>query len=107
MVQSNGEYSNILCIGDFNFSKVNLNNLDMSASQPKLLINFMSQFYLTNIVQESLRYDKVLDLILVTDETWFNNIEMEGNQIFNDHSFINMMLSFNIKKVKKSNKKNI
>ena len=107
MTQVNGEYMNIICMGDFNFPKVDWKNLDVSGSQPMQLFDFMSQFYLTNIVQESTCYDKMLDLILVSDVTWINNIEMEENQIFSDHNFINMTLSFNIKKVKKCNKKNI
>ena len=59
----------------------------------------MNQFYLSNIITESTRCDKMLDLVLVSDRSWFSNIEFEENQIFSDHNFINMTLTFNIEKI--------
>ena len=93
MVQSNGNYNNIIIQGDFNFKNLIWNNgiIDFEigmCGQAELLASLMRNRFLINHINIPTRKENTLDLILSNIPEWFADSRYEINQNFLDHNFV-------------------
>ena len=101
LAQANGQYPNICGLGDYNFPEVCWENGMLpspttSSSQEgqnqNILLGFMRDHLLFQMVQDPTRMKNILDLIMVNDETIVSNYSQDINVKLSDHNTILMRM---------------
>ena len=75
----------IICLGDFNFPKVDC-GICPTLSQPALLFNFVSSLFLDQVVSNLTRGSNMLDLIFASSDI-IQEILIKGTTI-SDHDLL-------------------
>ena len=97
LLQSHGKYNNILISGDINFPKANWalinagippESQSVDGIQIRMLTDFMSQFFMTQSVEEATRNNNILDVIISNNSDMISNHKFVKNNKFSDHDTI-------------------
>ena len=91
--QKGGVYQNIILEGDLNFPDgkwdENFEDFDIEGgNQFEKTKKFMSEFFMTQIVNVYTRHDKILDVILTNNPELFSHHRTIINSVYSDHNFV-------------------
>ena len=99
MGQANGQYQNLIGLGDFNFPNAkwttgmlpsNLQTISHEGKQFNILIDFMKEHLLFQLVRDPTRINNIVDLIIVNNEDIVQSYKQEINVGLSDHNTINI-----------------
>jgi hypothetical protein len=95
----NDKYRNLIMCGDFNFPDVRWEDpalVGLATGQAGMLVKFMEQHFIDNVVTEPTRLNNILDLVMTNNVDMISHIEIEKNVKFSDHntviSYLNLSL---------------
>ena len=91
----NGCTCNCLIVGDFNLPNIDWNLLVGNSSTDNKFVEIFNDCFLTQLVTEPTRNDKILDLALVNNPQIVENIEVGEGLDNSDHSIIRLKIRAN------------
>ena len=84
LAQSHGKYQNLVIGGDLNFKNLKwaLGSIELEigmSAQEESIVSFMSDRFLTNIVDKPTRNENILDVIMTNVPEIFGEVDVENN----------------------------